>query len=575
DTFTIDAGATISTRIYGRSGNDIFNLGANATISGVSASYIDGGSGTDTVNVDFNGVTLDGTLSSIEVLNYVGDSSDNTIDFNSGVSTTLGGMTVTSIDAGGGADTIILPTASGMTISIANAETITGGAVDDTVTVTTNLLTGSVIDLMGEGEGSDSLTLAAGSNVFSVSNVEDVLGSASNDTWELENTQSGGTVFDMQGGSNDILDLSDGSDNVTINDVEKVFGGAGTDTVILSGNFQSVEISEVENLVGSGANDAVNLADGSGETVTVSGTFNTIGGGGGTDTVNISDSGFTLTGWIFDVENINGGAASDTVTLGNGGQTVNVSDIETLNGGTGDDVVTLTATTSGMSINLGTGTADSVTLADGTNSLSIADTETITGGSGSDSISVIGTSNSTITGGGGGDSFNLLGGGNYTVQYTAATDGSAAGAATGYDTISSFDVGTDLIFFSGALATLIDDKGFDGTLSFATSTPANFTSTHDALLLTSSLSESQLVAGGFADLLSAINGHSGVGVTAAGGDDGLIVVQGASDTAIYLYQENGTTTNNVSADELSLLAVVDNALLSSGSFDSEGDPPLA
>jgi len=66
-------------------------------------------------------------------------------------------------------------------------------------------------------------------------------------------------------------------------------------------------------------------------------------------------------------------------------------------------------------------------------------------------------------------------------------------------------------------------------------------------------------------VLSVVNGVS-VGVTAASGQDGLIVVQGDLDTGVYYYQQTDLTPNNVSAAELRLLAIIDNALLDSTNF---------
>ena len=105
--------------------------------------------------------------------------------------------------------------------------------------------------------------------------------------------------------------------------------------------------------------------------------------------------------------------------------------------------------------------------------------------------------------------------------------------------------------------TALDDIGTDTNALVFGSSAINITSTHEGILVTG-LSDAALVTSGFADVLTAINL---ILQTAASGDDALVLAQGATDTAFYVYTENGTTINQAEAGELRLLAVADNEIV--------------
>jgi Ca2+-binding RTX toxin-like protein len=152
-------------------------------------------------------------------------------------------------------------------------------------------------------------------------------------------------------------------------------------------------------------------------------------------------------------------AASTTLTLtnaANSGALTFTGSAETdgvfnITGGTGNDSIT--------------GGAGNDTLAGGTGN------DTLTGGAGNDSV----------TGNAGADTMALGGSANdntrQTVIYSAATDGAAAGASSGSDTITQFDANAndasdDLIQIGGALKTALDDDG-DGVLDYSSSDGAD------------------------------------------------------------------------------------------------------
>ena len=200
------------------------------------------------------------------------------------------------------------------------------------------------------------------------------------------------------------------------------------------------------------------------------------------------------------------------------------------------------------------------------------------GSSGTDTINYTGTvyadtftgstNAETVIGGDGGDT--LTGGGGANIfKYTATTDGASAGSVAGYDTITDFVTTNDKFTLADALDLALDDITANTSLTFVADGAADFTSTHEGLLLTSSATSSYGVTDAalttltFGNVLSAINANLS---KSASGDDALIAVQGSTDTGIYYFLENGDTPDNADYMELSLLALVDNQLLAAGDF---------
>ncbi len=279
-------------------------------------------------------------------------------------------------------------------------------------------------------------------------------------------------------------------------------------------------------------------------------------------------------------DSISGEAGNDILAgLGGNDTLLGGADDDVLNGGTGNDVLAggdgvdtadYRGAASGVTVDLSTDAAQDTggagidTLLGIENLTGSANADTLSGDDGANAISG-GAGNDSLYGGGGGDV--LAGGaGADTFRFTAASDGAAAGANSGYDRITDFLGGTDTFGLDGAFATAIDDLGGPGTLSWAVDTAADFSSTHEALLLTTAagIGNADLVAGGFADVLAAINAS----LSAAGsGSDALIAIQATGgDTGIYYYQENGATPDAVDESELSLVAVVEDQALGTADF---------
>jgi hypothetical protein len=162
------------------------------------------------------------------------------------------------------------------------------------------------------------------------------------------------------------------------------------------------------------------------------------------------------------------------------------------------------------------------------------------------------------------------------VRFSRADDGANAGANTGHDTVLQFVASDDFVEFRGELADLLDDGAAaatnDGMINFVTDGAVDFgaASGNEGLIITTTptVSDADLTAVGFTDVLAAINSLE-VGVTASVNDDGVIVIHGTTDSALFYYQEDGVVANDVSAGEISLLAIFDNALLVSFGFGTD------
>ncbi|MGQ0657523.1 MAG: beta strand repeat-containing protein [Chromatiales bacterium] len=600
DTLLDDAGDDV---LSGGSGNDTLT-------GGIGADSMTGGSGTDTLvetrDVSFTltdstlviGAEGTDTLATVEVANLTGGAAANSFTVSGWTgSGTLNGSTGTdTVAATKNADFTLtnasLVTTDGMSMTLTGIEVanLTGGAGDNTFTVSGWTGTG---------------TLDGSTNVYTTG---DAVVAANNVDFVLTNTllQRSG-LGDLTLANMDVANLTGGAgaNSFTVSGwtgTGTLNGAAGTDTLIASGTFNitandagnvngDVTFSNIENLTGGTGNDSFVFGNGFGVT-------GTIDGDAGTDTLNyaayttavtVDLSANTATGVggsALNIENVTGGSAGDTLT---GDGSVNVlsggGGADTLDGGAGADTLAGGADTdtadysgsaSGVTVDLTAGTgmggdAGGDTLTGIENLTGSNNSDTLTGDANANLLSG-GLGGDILTGGAGADTLSLgaADGASDLVRYTATTDGAAAGANTGQDTIQQFEAGTDVVLFTDAFnggAADLDDIISDDTFQFQTNAAANFSFTHEALLLTSAvgLTDADLTQAGFVNVRDFINASLG-GVTAATGDDALIAVQGSSDTAFYYYLEGSTSPNFINASELTLLGVVDSALLGTGGF---------
>ncbi len=273
---TINGGGSSSADgdvLFGGDGNDTFNM-----TSATGSSTFVGGAGTDSVSyagysvatitavigVSSIGVSRGAqsdSLSSIETL--TGSSTlANTFNF-SGDSTALGLTTVTgggasdvfsissgatvtaALDGGAGTDTLVISNSTSNTLTVSNLESISGGTGNDTITLGAAQTSGSI----NLGAGTDSLTLANGTNILTVSNTETITGGTGADTITLSGvtgeTITGGLGADniTSGGGADIFVFTSSSDGAAAgaNSGYDVIQGftSGTDKIALGGALRT------------------------------------------------------------------------------------------------------------------------------------------------------------------------------------------------------------------------------------------------------------------------------------------------------------------------------------------------
>ena len=337
------------------------------------------------------------------------------------------GTSADTVDGGAGTDHINLSGGS-TTFAVTNIESITGAASGDTFTIA-NTISGVALR-MGGGGSTDTVNLADGGNTFSAwEDIEVINGGSGNEVVTADSqffndiTQFGGSrtrQYDLGGGT-DTITMSGSADGIAVANVETVDGGGGSDRLALLAGGQSVTVTSVETILGGSGTDTVTLADGN-ETVSSVSAVETMVGGSGTDSVTLADSGVTMT--ISAIETVTGGSTTDTITITGSGGAISLSSVENLTGSGNDDNVTLTTALTNGTYNLAGGT-DSVVLANGTNSITFTDLERLTGSTGADTIvsNSSDISGGTYTGGTGTDSLQFTGGATLTSANLANVSG--------------------------------------------------------------------------------------------------------------------------------------------------------
>lgn len=191
------------------------------------------------------------------------------------------------------------------------------------------------------------------------------------------------------------------------------------------------------------------------------------------------------------------------------------------------------------------------------NTITVATASTILGGGGNDIITGS-ISNDRITGGMGADTIAVgVDAAADVVVFTAVNEGA--------DTVTGFVAANDAIEIDGALQAQLDDITVNAAFAFlaaaggaGAATAANITTTDEAIII-SAAENATITAAQLTDLaLVAAKLGLEITMTSATGDDALIVLESttAGTYGVYVYQENGTAPNAVSAAELTLLGVV-------------------
>ena len=309
--------------LFGRGGNDILNGEGGFDIAGYTgnrADYIFAAgpvAGTQLVTEIASGV--EDTTSSVELLQFNG--TDTTAD---------------SYQLGYGINPINL-TGVGLVAGAA----LFGRGVADNIIMGSNA-SGRLINL---GSDDDTLTIGtAGAYNLNLTNVEHLVGSSGNDTFNMSSVIGNNMTVDTSFG-NDILNLANGSNTVTVSNVDTVnaFGGANTVTFLQNGSTAGYSFNlgsssdGADQLILAGSNSNYSLTTLGGDMrvtgASVSGNesvnvFNTVLGatfdlGAGNDSLGLNSNSFNGPGvnvvYVQNVENVTAiGDKSDQIhILGN------------------------------------------------------------------------------------------------------------------------------------------------------------------------------------------------------------------------------------------------------------------
>ncbi len=204
-----------------------------------------------------------------------------------------------------------------------------------------------------------------------------------------------------------------------------------------------------------------------------------------------------------------------------------------------------------------------------------AGNDDVAGGSGNDTI-IDGTGSDRIIGATGADVINLTNDASVDyVIYSRAGDGANINnPGSGWDTITGFTTtfGNDYIAIEGELlAAITGNSTVAMTVSTENAAALDISQTDLATYTSTSLSDAALLdTSNGGQLLTYLNNSLD---TASAGEAVIYSVQGASNTGVYFYQENGGD-NIVDSSEIRMLANVENALLKDYDFTSTIADPV-
>ena len=399
---TLDGGAGADV-LYGNGGNDVF---ANVTLDDLDDDILDGGSGTDTLDLDdyvaqFLGPPVlfgaNGTLTSIEVINLHGptagvginnvelaiplanSSSDDTVTVNGALAQDfIYGDRINNADIslylnGGGGHDVLYGGAGG--------DTLDGG--DDADTLEGN----GGEDLLEGGGASDTLRGGADGDTLRGGDGDDTLEGNGGDD-ELD---GGDDADSMSGGTgNDIYIVDDAADVVT------EYANGGTDTVDASISYTLS--AEVENLALTGTGGLNGTGNDRDNVIWGSNYDNLLNGGGGVDAIKGAGG----------ADIIDGGTGADTMLGGDEGDIFivdNAGDVVTEAIGEGFDMLQTS-----VSYSLTAGSEVEVLYADPattTAAINLTGNEFDNFLTGNDGVNVLagGLGIDTLRGNGGGDAF--------------------------------------------------------------------------------------------------------------------------------------------------------------------------
>ncbi|WP_416900382.1 MAG: hypothetical protein ACMVY4_00765 [Minwuia sp.] len=457
-TFAI-SGGNIGDDITGGQNSDIIDgLGGDDTVQGgAGADSINGGEGNDLVRGGADSDSMDGAAG-IDTLSFDDATNGVTVDVASGTATGLGNDAFANFEAfvgsnfsdsltatvdaaifgGGGNDTIT---------GLAGNQSLEGGDGNDQFLISIGVDTisgGGGLDTISLGAGDQNATGDAGDDTFIINAVNldagDTLdGGADNDTLQIINSADifSGQLTNTTGFEEVVLANDNETDFELRNNNINNTGTIAISAVALATAFLFLDASlKTDAGINLTAGDGDNVALGTGvaDTLTGGAGQDALFGGDGDDALAGNDSNDLLDGGA-GVDNIVGGLGNDLLVGGAG------DDI--LNGGDGTDVVEFSGAATGVTVDLGAGTATG----EGTDTIS--EVEFVIGSTFGDTIDI-----STAAGIGG-----AVGGAGGDTIIGGANDDGLLGQL-GDDSITG-NGGADFIGGGGGNDTLLGEAGAD------------------------------------------------------------------------------------------------------------------
>ena len=483
----------LSESVYGGAGNDTFRFASTSNLL-KATDELDGGAGTDTIEINFAGATS-GTVA---------------VDAISGIESIKVRASATTAGDGGWINDA---TSATLTINVTNSDY-------DQSTLTVDA---SAIILATDG---------------ALANTDKLSFSATSDADETFNVTVGAGNDTISGGSgNDTLSGGDGEDSITGGSgVDNLSGGAGNDTFVFSALADFSNMTGVETVVGGAGTDQMTF-----NTVAWTLSSQDLSGINGIEKINLgytgssvtlADSIYTANGAGFTVVDsapgaiyVNGAAVSSANSVS---ITFDGSNADTLVGGAGDDV--FTQVDEGASTAIGSTTITGG-LGNDTLKLNVQDatttTHTLTNVTGIETLA-INVGADADNGDGVTDILSIV-----TVNANVASAGTLTGNFSTYSYVSGS---------STVSATFAGRIYFDGSAEVATTT-----TTVGKFNITSSSGADSLLGGSGADTLSGGSGND----TIKGGAGSDSLIGGSGDDTIEGGAGNDIISGGSGADTIS------------------------
>ncbi len=382
-------------------------------VAGDFKASVDGTTGNDTMNVGYTDAQGDQIT---EGNDYIAAGAGND-----------------SVQAGGGADTVVGGTGN---------DTLVGGAGND------QLSGGDGNDLLAGGTGADSLSGGLGTDTISYDG-----GSAVTVNLATGVVSGGDAAGDTISGIENVIGSSYDDSLTGDGGANALYGGSGRDTLVGGAGADTLDGgggTDIADYSASGSAVTVNLATGTGS-----------GGDAAGDTLSGIDD---LAGSSHN-DSLSGNSGANALSGGGGNDTLaGLGGSDFLDGGLGFDMADYSASGSGVTVNLATGSGSG---GDATGD-TLSGIEAIQGSAYGDTL--IGSAGADALYGGAGTDYYFGGGGNDSMFGGSGTDVFDVGSGEGVDSIVGGETGYDMDFLqfsgtgSGVTVTLTGNEA--GTYSY-------------------------------------------------------------------------------------------------------------